>query len=447
MTTHIADGVAQYEYPREAPRSPDYRVRLNGRDETVLTTDAADFIQFEFADATRACAHIEIEASRALGETALRPLSRGVALEALSDRLVRFTLDRPMNLCLDPKGLRPLFIYANPPETGLPERGAPGVHFFEGGRAHDIGELRLRSGETLYLEGGALLRGCVRACDAEGVRIAGRGVLDGFCYAERSERRRSIVFENCRDLAVRDIVMIRPTAWMLVLARCRGARVENIKQIGEVVSSDGIDVVASRDVRVTGCCLRNNDDCLVVKSIAPGYRSGDASHDWSGDVENVVFEGCALWNHRAGNAMEIGHETVTDRIGGIIFRDIDVMRVDGHGAVFSIHNGGRALVEDVTWDDIRVEHHYDKLVDFRVMVSRFSRCDQRGVIRGVRLRNVRVHYAPFNAGYTISLIGGYDATHRVEDVRFENVWIDGQKLTHPDQIELFTRHADHIRFD
>jgi hypothetical protein len=48
------------------------------------------------------------------------------------------------------------------------------------------------------------------------------------------------------------------------------------------------------------------------------------------------------------------------------------------GAVFSIHNGDSASVEDVRFENIRVEDARDKLADFRVGLSIYSQdCPER----------------------------------------------------------------------
>jgi hypothetical protein len=44
-----------------------------------------------------------------------------------------------------------------------------------------------------------------------------------------------------------------------------------------------------------------------------------------------------------------------------------VIAAHGEGGVFTIHNGDRACISRVLYEDIRVEHFYDKLVDFRIM--------------------------------------------------------------------------------
>jgi hypothetical protein len=145
--------------------------------------------------------------------------------------------------------------------------------------------------------------------------------------------------------------------------------------------------------------------------------------------------------------MEIGYETRADRIGDVPFRAIDVMAVHQFGSVFGIHNGDRAGVENITWEDVRVEHHYDKLVDFRILHSRWNRDAQRGHVRGVMLRHIQIDQSPFNEGYTISFIGGWDAGHRVEDVTFEDFRIGVKQVRNPDTASLFTRQAEGLRFD
>jgi DNA/RNA-binding domain of Phe-tRNA-synthetase-like protein len=73
-----------------------------------------------------------------------------------------------------------------------------------------------------------------------------------------------------------------------------------------------------------------------------------------------------------------------------------------------------------------------------VLHSRYSLDAQRGRIRGVTLRRIRTLHDRYN---TVSLIGGFDAEHLVEDVRLEDVRIGEQVIASPDDLHLFTRHA------
>lgn len=136
----------------------------------------------------------------------------------------------------------------------------------------------------------------------------------------------------------------------------------------------------------------------------------------------------------------------TPLIRNITFRDCDSLHCHGHGAVFSIHAGDRATVSNVLFEDMRVEHYYDKLVDLRVMKSQFNRDDQRGQIRDVTFRNVDVLQSRSNPGYSISLIGGWDKDHTVDGVLFENFTLGGKRVTSADDLDLHIKHAANIQF-
>lgn len=427
-------------YADTVRRSTVFRVSVDGNAVVTLHTNVADFAAWTL-DETPGARHVKIEVDFPIEKAFVRPLERGIETRIEGGR-IEFDLPAAMNLCVEIEGLKTLFLYANPPETNRPEPDAPGVRFFGTGKVHEVGELRLNSGETLYIEEGAVVKGHVFTSGARGIRIAGRGILSGDFPGEM---RKSIVLEDCEDVIVEDIIMIEPQRWMLVLGGCRGVEVRGIKQIGEVMCSDGIDVVGSRDVHIKGCCLRNNDDCVVLKA-RNVTRRPEADDIWTRDVENVLVEGCVFWNAQNGNAMEIGFETSAARIANIIFRDCDVLCVHGAGAVFSIHNGDRAVVEDVLWEDIRIEHYYDRLVDFRIIESRYNIDRERGHVRRIRLKNIQTIQSRFNPGSSISLIGGFDAEHLVEDVSFEDFYLGDKKALSADALSLHTRNSRNITF-
>lgn len=423
--------------PGEQPRSADFEAWINGEPLDVLLAEKADFAVFECAGPVE----VRVRATGSATGAAVRPLGLGVEVTTLANEL-GFTLDGPRCVCVDVPGRKPLFIYANGPEADRPEPDAPGVRFYAAGRVHEAGEIVLRAGETLYIEAGAVVRGCVIARLADGVTIRGRGVLDGSFYDyNEGARRRSIVLDRCVGATVRDIVMIEPSSWMLVIGGCREVRVEGLKQIGSCMSSDGIDICGSSDVVIEGCCLRNDDDNIAIK--AGDFNMGAF---WGGDVRGIRVRRCIFLNGTPGNVMEIGYELRTNRVSDVVFEDIDVLNAHGEGAVFSIHNGDRAVVEDILWDNIRVEHYWDKLVDLRVVFSRYNHDVARGRIRGVRLRNIRVAHSRFNPGCSVSLIGGYSPEAPVSDVVFENFFLNDAKVLGPDALELHTRNAEGVRF-
>jgi len=424
-------------YPEAQPRSADYSLRVNGEEVDVLHADKADFAVFECSGPVELLVGSKADAAGAL----VKPLRHAISPD-IQGRVIRFQIGGPRFLCLDVPGQKPLFIYANAPETGRPEPDAPGVRYYAAGRIHEAGEITLQSGETLYIEAGAVVRGSVRCANASNVRIRGRGVLDGSFYDfGRGERRHSILFDHCTHVHVGGIVMIEPTSWMLVFGNCRHVHVDGLKQIGSVVSSDGIDLCGSSDVLVENCCLRNDDDNIAIKA---GIFAGNRG--WHRDVRNIRVQKCVFLNGHPGNVMEIGYELRTSRVSDIVFDDIDVINAHGEGAVFSIHNGDRAVVENVLWQNIRVEHYWDKLIDFRVVFSRYNKDTQRGAIRNIRLKNIRVAHSLFNPGCSVSLISGFGPDQPVRDITLEDFYLNDKKVLTPDDLELHVRNAEGIHF-
>ncbi len=421
-------------------------MHVNGHPVEVLQTDAADFAIFVY-DATQGPAEVVVtRVDRVIHEHAIRPMSLELEGAVRQDGALVFEMAVAHKLSVEVDGCRPLYIWANPPEVDVPSEEDPDVLYFKAGQTYEVGRLEMEAGQTLYLEGGAVLKGRIHAKNADNITIRGLGILDGSYYGGRAgENAKSVFFERCNDLLIRDISMIHPSAWMVVVGVCDRVEICNVKQIGEVVCSDGIDIVGSRSVHVHDCFLHNNDDCVVVKAFAMNHEiHKDFCADLRISPEAILVENCTLANDPAGNAMEIGHELSVDRVSGITFRNIDVLSVHGQGAVFSIHNNDRAVVEDVLFENIRIEHCWDKFIDFRISKSRFSRDDERGHIRNVTLRDINWLRTENTVGYTISLIGGWDAEHRIEDIKLDNVCINGVPIQDVDELEITTRYANNI---
>ncbi|MFW6255632.1 MAG: hypothetical protein ACOC54_02330, partial [Candidatus Sumerlaeota bacterium] len=130
----------------------------------------------------------------------------------------------------------------------------------------------------------------------------------------------------------------------------------------------------------------------------------------------------------------------------ITFRDIDVLCAHGHGAVFSINNADCATISDVLYEDIRVEHHYAQLIGFRVIRSRWSKQQKRGYIRDIHLKNIRIAYSDLNEGYTLSVIGGFNEAHSVENVTLEDISINDRKIMDANDLDLYMRNTKNVVF-
>jgi hypothetical protein len=431
--------VTQYPYADQCPRSPSYSVLANGKEVFVYRATAGDFAAF----ACDGPVEVVIASAQMLANVRVLPLARKI-VPIIDGQRLTLQLPGSVDLLIEAAGVPNLFIYASHPSRNQPTARGGKVRVLQAGHVHDFDEIHLGESETLHLEGGAVARGCVRANRLVDSHISGCGILDDSPSLIAKRNRRSITFEGCRDGSVSDIIMIEPSMWMLSLAACRNMTVSGIRQIGSVYSSDGIDIVGSQDIRISNCMLRNGDDCIAIKSLSEEATDGKVA--WGGQVRNIEVTDCSLLVYRGGCAIDIGHETRTDVMEDIRFRNISVMGVHEYGAPFGIHNADRACIRNVLFEKFHVEHHYDKLVDFRIVRSRWSRDTFRGAISNVVLKDINVDLWPYNTGYSISVIGGFDEQHRIDNIDFDNFRIGGKLITAPDEMDLYTKHAGGITF-
>ena len=436
--------ITTFTHPRSCCFSTDFSLTVNGQPVEVLRTEAADFANFAY-DANQGIADVTVTLlNGTIKEHVIRPLSYGLTGKVSNSSELHFQLQSAQKLCLEIPGYRPCYIWSSAPEVDVPSEDDPNVFYFAAGQTYEVGCFEMESGQTVYIEGGAVLKGRISTKGAENITIRGFGILDGSYY--HGEDVPSIFLDRCQHVTIKDITMIHPSGWVIVPGACEHVEICNVKQIGEVMCSDGIDVVGSKHVHIHDCFLRNNDDCVVVKAFVKKHRKHlDICADFRVSPEDILVENCIFANDHSGNAMEIGHELSVDRVSGITFRNIDVLSVHGQGAVFSIHNNDRAVIEDVLFEDIRIEHCWDKFIDFRISLSRFSSDDERGHIRNVTLRNINWWKPAHNQGYTISIMGGWDAEHLIENVTLDNICINEVPVQHIDELEITTRHTENVR--
>ncbi len=81
------------------------------------------------------------------------------------------------------------------------------------------------------------------------------------------------------------------------------------------------------------------------------------------------------------------------------------------------------------------------------MRSRFNLDAERGQVRNITLRNIEVTESIYNPGYTISIIGGWDAAHTIEGVRFENFRLGGRRIRRLEDLPAYTAHCAGITFE
>jgi hypothetical protein len=429
----VATDLVTYDPPEEMAAAPEFEVEVNGQKVFVYNTRSAAIAYFSFEGK----ADVKVTFLSPVDNFDIRPQSLHIQ-GALYRNQICFTLDKPGNLSVEINRniQRPLFIFANPLETTIPEKGSDRVIYFGGGKIHYPGVVQVKSDQTVYIAGGAVVRGSFMTGKGKNIRIMGRGILDNSLY-QRGEHR-PIEINECENVLIDGIILTECKHWSCASFASKKVTYNNLKIVSDNDWDDGINIVGSQDVLVNQCFIRTKDDCIAVKSGVNYFTKFNSGSN----VENVTVQNSVMWNGIWGNALEIGFETRSDTIRNITFRNCDLIHVEGSEGTFTIHNGDRAVVKNVLYEDIRVEDCKGWLIDFKILESRYSKDTQRGKIEDVKFKNITVEGEQFPCSQLL----GFDETYRIKGIELEDFMIHGVKVISTYNGMITTIHADDIVF-
>jgi hypothetical protein len=422
-----------YPAPEGAEAAPEYELEVNGKPVFVYNTRNAAFACFSFDGKV----DIKVTFLSPVYNYDIRPKNRKIEAECYRNQVL-FSLEKPENLSVEiNKNLkRPLFIFANPLEKNIPDKTDKNVIFFEAGKIHYPGEVTIRSNQTVYIEGGAIVRGHFMTDQGRHIKILGRGILDNSHY--NKGQHRPIEINRCEDVLIEGIILTESRHWSCASTASKKVVYNNLKIVSSNDWDDGIDIVGSQHVLVNNCFIQTKDDCIAIKAGVNYFTQFNSSHN----VDDVVVQNSVLWNGIWGNGLEIGFETRADTIRNITFRNCDLIHVEGPEGTFTIHNGDRAVVKNILYEDIRVEDSRGWLIDFRILHSQYSKDKTRGKIEDVCFRNIKVEGDTF----PYSQIMGFDETSRITGVTLEDFVINGIKINSTYNGMVTVIHADALVF-
>jgi hypothetical protein len=462
--TENNDKIITWPAPAEINPSAFFQVQANDKNIFVYDSPVASYAMFDF----EGIADIKIKAGRDVKWVDIRPKSLGIKAE-FRDSSIHFTLTKPCLLSIELNGEfsnQPLFLFAGSTEKDIPDRNDNNVIWFEGGKVHKPGIIEVKSGQTVYIEGGAVVEGIIHAENTSDIKILGRGILDGTTNNEiRGESRfRFIHIQDSKNIVIDGIVLEDSHSWQIVPINCDNVTIRNTKILSDNGSDDGIDIVRSRNVKIENCFIRTKDDCIAVKTV----------YDYPTTInsENIEVDGCVFWNAAWGNGLEIGFELRSEYVRNVIFKDCDVIHVED-GAVFSIHNGDQSIVENIRFENIRVEDARQKLFDIAIFLTQYSidrpndqqertrrylngawdgvlsvtpenkayHSKYRGQIRDVIFKDIYVTdgLLPF------SIFCGFDEQHQVENITIDNLVVHGKKITNLEEAKVQLEFAKNIK--
>jgi len=466
FTLNCAAAVKTYPYPEEAPRSDRFEVWIIGQPCFVYQNPVASFATFEMGDDP-------VQVTVAYTDTAkfamVRPLSSGVTAEISDDKVV-FTLTEPGNYSVELNGLLEdkLFLFANPP-IAEPKESKHLIRY-EAGKLHRPGVVFLESGDRVFIEGGAVVEGLFVLENAHDVKIEGPGIIEASILADiqfpEGYRKRVIQINDGSNVTLKNFIISDGRNWQIVPNRSQGIKIDRVRIVSNDGGDDGIDIVRSSDVEIRNCFIHTKDDCIAIKSHTPDEQLR-ATH-------NVLIEDCVFWNTIWGNGFEIGFELRTDRVHDITLRNSDFIHVE-KGAVLSIHNADWAIVEDVLFENIRVEDARQKLLDFAIFWTWWSldaprqsefearyqqgglwdnvmnfkpgekaiHARNRGHIRNITVENLQI----VDGGLPFSIFQGFDENHGISNVTIKDLYLHGNLIETATEAKLVSEFADGVRFE
>lgn len=432
--------VVTYPAPEGESVSPDYEVRVGDQRVDVYTARVLDppfagkewdyggpyaFANFDISEPVK----VRIASKRLLSNTVVRPESAGATLEVQDDHTLIVSLPGPRKVSIEPDGKKgPLLLFANPLESHAPKPGDPNVLYFGPG-IHKPGRIDVRSNQTLYLAGGAVVKGGVLA-QGENILITGRGVLDGSDWEWRKGPTPHVVSIRGTNVEVSGITIRGASHWTIVPRDSHRVTVRNVKLCGSrVQNDDGINPCNSQDVLITDCFIRSDDDCVALKGLT---LSGPNSN-----VERITVENSTLWCDRA-RIFLLGHESRAPFMRDIVLRNLDIIHFTM--TAFLFEPGEEMRLENVLVEDIRVNGEGQReLIRLKPVVNQYMRNKVPGYIRDVRFRDLTVTGKP---GRYLIQLSGADDKHNVQDVTLEDVEVLGAKVQAGSERLEVGSHAD-----
>ena len=330
-----------------------------------------------------------------------------------------FELAEPRKLVLKTQEdeLHPLMILADAPDTDIPEgsnvtRYGPGFH--------DIGLRReVHDGETVYVDGGAIVRGTFCKPREKGplrdFTLRGRGIIYSGDYEYLARRRgwgRGITaweagLENGR---IEGCLLVDSLHWNTGF-RNRDTVFENLKLISFHGNSDGLRV--GRNSVARDSFVMTNDDALLPEG-----------HNYPGGM-TALFEDCVVWHHAWGNPFKIINlgEAGGTGVQNLTYRNIDIVEAGRSFVFVSPDTGGRAFrkeqspTRNVIFENIYVEQA-EKVFNLHPPGS--------STLSNIVFRNVHLPVANGE-------ISGWNATSRVERITFDGLFVTGRRIRSLDE--------------
>jgi len=438
--SRAAEPVRTYPVPNGEPLSPNFTVSIDGQNSPVYlatvvslsneervkvrdmidpagVTSKASFTSFDISGS----AELTVTCPQAIQSAKILPTSSGI-IPQISGNKLTFSVNKPTQLTLEINGdwVNSLHLFVNPPETDIPKADDPKVIYFGPG-IHEINQVKVTSGQTVYIAGGAVLyasplaagksTGPMFLLSGTDITLRGRGIIDG-SKRPHPGGGHPIVAEGT-NIKVEGIILRDSPTWNFPVRKSDNVNIRNIKIIGWRSNSDGIDICNSRNVTVSDCFLRTFDDLVVIKSYDPK----------GGPAKDITVKNCILWNEFA-HALSLGAE-LRMPVENVTFSDCEVIHDKGREWLLRVYHCDSAPVKDIRFNNIRSEETR-RLMSVWIGKAIWTKDPERGHVDNVTFSNIQSPVPNRTSPYA-DLVG-FDTEHAIHGVYFDNVLVGGKPL-------------------
>lgn len=340
--------------------------------------------------------------------TEIRPLRHDIQPVVTGDT-VSFTLSDPGQFWVKVPGTtdHPLFVFADPPETDIPDRNDPDVIWFDAGQMHEIGErFLIEDGQTVYIEGGAYVIGSIAAESQSNITVRGRGILSGYGYPRRpgpqSIPYNTVMFNGPGDNQLVEGITITNPTHFCVLSRGE-MTTRRVKLFGFWHQTDGWG--GGPGSVVEDSFMKVNDD--NVKLYNP----------------NQTARRLVLYQQVNGAPFQLGWGGAGQRATHCLVEDIDIIACEAahkttderNQAILNLRNQNAAsTIDGVTVRRLTIDSDIAMLVGLTRV---------KGTVRNLRFEDILVR-GPMNGRHFITT----EDEGNVTGITFANVMIGGESM-------------------
>lgn len=391
-----------------------------------------DMAGFAYFDLKKGPVTVTVSVAEDIKTAKVLPTSYGI-VPAINGKTISFEVDKPQNIVVEVNGehIRSLHLFVNPEEKDVPNPDDPNVMYFGPG-IHEVTSVRVPDNTTVYVAGGAIVRGVIGADEEHGISgfsgqktykgetfilggknitFCGRGIVDQERVTTHGRKFFSVTGENIK---MEGVILRNSSTWTVSLNNARKVWIDNIKLLGHRANSDGIDICGSEDVLVENCFIRTLDDLIVVKTLR-GYD----------EAKRITARKCVLWNEVA-HALSIGAE-LTKNVEDVVFEDCDIIHDHCREWSLRVYQTDSGTIKNVRFENIRIEQSV-RFASLWIGTAIWTSDDQRGNIQDVVFKNIQaVGDDPLYAEFL-----GYDKEHAVRNVLLENITLNGKPMTDAD---------------